>query len=193
REYAEVEWLMAAGEFDGAYKRLEALAQTAEAAGRTYRAVQFQVRIATLLHRSGRPSDAIAHLVSALSISEASGMRRTFLDEGLSMKLLLDSLLESPPTGLSEPTLAYARSLAVLLQTLCPEVPPDSLPSRQTTDPLSQREREILELVAKARSNKEIARHLAISPETVKWHLKNIYGKLTAMNRRDAVRKGSFL
>ncbi|MBA9966133.1 LuxR family transcriptional regulator [Ralstonia pickettii] len=120
-------------------------------------------------------------------------MRRTFLDEGLSMKLLLDSLLESPPTGLSEPTLAYARSLAVLLQTLCPEVPPDSLPSRQTTDPLSQREREILELVAKARSNKEIARHLAISPETVKWHLKNIYGKLTAMNRRDAVRKGSFL
>lgn len=56
---------------------------------------------------------------------------------------------------------------------------------------LSRREREILELVAKAQSNAEIGRALFIAEGTVKRHLSNIFRKLGAVSRIDAVRKGS--
>lgn len=51
---------------------------------------------------------------------------------------------------------------------------------------LSEREREILELLAQAMSNKRIARILNVSAETVKWHLKNIYAKLGVAGRGGA-------
>ncbi|CAL9534754.1 HTH-type transcriptional regulator MalT [Streptomyces sp. enrichment culture] len=54
---------------------------------------------------------------------------------------------------------------------------------------LSRREREVLEMVAKAMSNSQIARQLGITTATVKRHLNNIYGKLDAVSRIDAVNK----
>ncbi len=54
---------------------------------------------------------------------------------------------------------------------------------------LSQRERELLSLVARAHSNRQIARGLGISEATVKRHLQNIYLKLDAASRMDAVNK----
>lgn len=55
-------------------------------------------------------------------------------------------------------------------------------------DNLSVREMEILELIAKGKSNKQIAEILCISTETVKSHVKNIFRKLEVKNRVDAVR-----
>jgi len=52
---------------------------------------------------------------------------------------------------------------------------------------LSPREREILELIGQGRSNKEIARHLGISPETVKSHIKNMFTKLGVERRAQAI------
>lgn len=56
---------------------------------------------------------------------------------------------------------------------------------------LSPREREILKLVAKAQSNAQIGRELFIAEGTVKRHLSNIFRKLGAVSRIDAVHKGS--
>jgi DNA-binding NarL/FixJ family response regulator len=56
-------------------------------------------------------------------------------------------------------------------------------------EPLTQRECEVLALLADGLPNKAIARRLAISDETVKYHLGSIFGKLGASNRTDAVRQ----
>jgi DNA-binding NarL/FixJ family response regulator len=61
--------------------------------------------------------------------------------------------------------------------------------SRPDRSPLSARELEVLRLLAQAMSNDQIARRLFISRGTVKRHLSNIYGKLGAVSRVDAVRK----
>ena len=58
---------------------------------------------------------------------------------------------------------------------------------------LTARELDVLKRVAEGSSNKEIARQLFISPETVKKHLKNCYTKLHAHNRLDALRKSGLL
>ncbi|WP_330328589.1 response regulator transcription factor [Streptomyces sp. NBC_00536] len=60
-------------------------------------------------------------------------------------------------------------------------------PAAPAGEPLSAREREVIELVAKGTSNREIARALFISEATVKTHLTHIYGKLSAKDRAEAV------
>jgi len=52
---------------------------------------------------------------------------------------------------------------------------------------ISSREREVLELLAAGRSNKEIAQHLAVSPNTVKTHVSNLFGKLSVRRRTAAI------
>jgi DNA-binding CsgD family transcriptional regulator len=54
---------------------------------------------------------------------------------------------------------------------------------------ISGRELEVLELLAAGRSNKEIARHLAVSPNTVKTHVSRLLGKLEASRRTEAILK----
>jgi LuxR family transcriptional regulator, maltose regulon positive regulatory protein len=56
-------------------------------------------------------------------------------------------------------------------------------------EPLSDREIEVLQLVAEGRSNQEIAARLYLSLRTIKFHTSNIYGKLGVKNRTEAVAK----
>jgi len=57
----------------------------------------------------------------------------------------------------------------------------------ELVEPLTDREREVLALLAQRMSNKEIAQALTISPQTVKRHATNMYQKLQASGRREAV------
>jgi LuxR family maltose regulon positive regulatory protein len=57
-------------------------------------------------------------------------------------------------------------------------------------DPLTERELEVLRLLAEGLSNKEIAERLIVAPSTVKQHLKNIYSKLDVHSRTQAVARG---
>jgi ATP/maltotriose-dependent transcriptional regulator MalT len=60
-------------------------------------------------------------------------------------------------------------------------------------EPLSQREQEVLELIAQGLTNREVAQKLFITTSTVKVHTRNIYGKLDVGNRTQAIAKARTL
>ena len=67
---------------------------------------------------------------------------------------------------------------------------PPPLSGRNLVEPLSERELEVLRLIAAGLSNREIAGRLVISLSTVKGHTANIFGKLGVKNRTQAVARG---
>jgi two-component system nitrate/nitrite response regulator NarP len=90
--------------------------------------------------------------------------------------------------GLEEPELLVAVLLVGLAQLLRPYLIPFLV--RSSSDyPLTDREAEVLGLVAEGWTNSEIATRLSISPGTVKKHLDHIYGKLDVGSRTEAVVK----
>ena len=63
--------------------------------------------------------------------------------------------------------------------------------AEMVVDPLTEREREVLQLAAEGLANKQIALRLAISEHTVKFHLSSLYAKLGVTSRTEAVRAGA--
>jgi two-component system, NarL family, nitrate/nitrite response regulator NarL len=74
-----------------------------------------------------------------------------------------------------------------------PPVASDNASDRRRPRALTQREREILALVAAGASNKTIARRLGVSPNTVKFHIVAVFNKLEATTRAEAVAKAARL
>ena len=70
---------------------------------------------------------------------------------------------------------------------------PQQTQTSAITDSLSAREGDILKLIGEGLSNKEIARNLAITPETVKSHVKHIFTKLNVDNRAQAGARAQIL
>jgi two-component system, NarL family, response regulator YdfI len=86
---------------------------------------------------------------------------------------------------------AAASGLVVLhpreLNAALPASAPASPPLAELAEPLTRREREVLQMLASGVGNKEIAAQLAISEHTVKFHVTSILGKLGAASRTEAV------
>jgi LuxR family maltose regulon positive regulatory protein len=68
-----------------------------------------------------------------------------------------------------------------------------SAPRMNPSMALTPKERRVLELLARNLSNKEIAMAMQIGEETIKWHLKNVFGKLAAGSRKQVVRRAHLL
>jgi DNA-binding NarL/FixJ family response regulator len=68
---------------------------------------------------------------------------------------------------------------------------PNLAEAEQVVDPLTDRERQVLQLTAQGLANKQIAASLEISENTVKFHLSSLYAKLGATSRTEAVRAGA--
>ncbi len=77
-----------------------------------------------------------------------------------------------------------------ILGQLGQRVPIEAMNIDSPDEPLTLREREVLEMVSRGLSNKMIARRLSISEHTVKFHVSSIYTKLGAASRTDAVSRG---
>lgn len=85
------------------------------------------------------------------------------------------------------PTISAERWLTNLQQT---EAQAEEIDAGLVDEPLTSREREVLELLSRGLPNKLIARRLQISEHTVKFHVSSIYTKLGASSRTDAVSRG---
>jgi DNA-binding NarL/FixJ family response regulator len=85
-------------------------------------------------------------------------------------------------------TLREARASGAEADAILIAAPPAERQATEVVEALTQRESEVLELLAEGLSNKAIAVRLGISDQTVKFHVASIGGKLGAANRTDAVR-----
>ena len=138
-------------------------------------------------HRNGDTAQANELLRNVVEIGQPARLIRPFADLGPAIAPLLSQL------DLDEEGLRYVGQILAA-------IPGDNGQSRQGAsrspgipESLSEREIEILSLLARDLSNKEIAEKLFISTGTVKRHAHNIYGKLAVGSRREAVSKAAGL
>ncbi len=99
---------------------------------------------------------------------------------------------DAPPEELAAATFAVAQGLIVLPKALTERLLQEpAAPVEELSEPLTAREREVLELLGRGLSNRLIARELHISEHTVKFHISSLYSKLEVNNRAEAVSQGA--
>jgi LuxR family maltose regulon positive regulatory protein len=182
---------------------LERLLQAAEAGERTGSTIEILVLQALAHQMQGDIPAALAPLERALSLAELEGYVRVFVDEGPPMAVLLAKLHEHsrkrPRTALTNAPLAYIERLFALLrgervqEGTSPAAPTASAPAHSLLDPLTERELEVLLLIAAGLSNREIADRLVLALSTVKSYVNTIYSKLQVQSRTQAVARARAL
>jgi LuxR family maltose regulon positive regulatory protein len=159
---------------------------------------------ALILDAQGKEPAAMERLTESLVLARPGGFIRNFVDMGPPMVDLLKRMhrqnvavdyIENLLAAFSDDEQVVApesesadHPVASPYQPLRP-----STPSQPLLEPLTNRELDVLELLAQRLQNKEIADKLSVSTETVKAHLSNIYQKLNVSKRREAVEKAKKL
>jgi LuxR family maltose regulon positive regulatory protein len=166
--------LLALGKEEAAAEKLEAIYQQSDRAGRGYAVVATRV-----LQSLAATNEAArqAYLADAVKRAEPDGYIRTFVDDGIALVPVLRQLAEQgiAPEYISRIVIAMGMKQKAAVVETAP-----------ITEPLSEREIEVLRLVAEGLSNREIAGRLFISPGTAKTHVHNLCGKLGVRNRTEA-------
>ncbi len=187
-----------------ALTRLERVLERATAQQRWNQVIEARLLQALAYQVNQQEHEALSALASAVRLAEPEGYIRSFLDEGTPMQTLLSSLRaqerKQGPTPYLDAVLASFSSLTLHKEQQHPELhtSPSSprLPHEQASpllDPLSEREQEVLRLLAQGASNQEIAEQLVVTAATVKFHVSNILSKLQAHNRTQAVARARSL
>jgi len=170
------------GYYKEAQDLLKQLQCRAEERGRMMRMVEILNLQALVLQSQGEMRAALEVLKQALQLAEPQGYMRVFIDLGRPMARLLYEAaskdLEPAYTGRLLAAFPAAKNELVGVQ---PAETPDEL-----VEPLSQRELEVLHLIADGLTNRELAERLVISLSTVKGHTANIYSKWGVNNRTQA-------
>jgi len=188
---------------DKALALLEPLLPRMEQQGRTGLVIEIQVlralafRAQALSRGSARGDNlaqAMTALERALSLAEPGGYVRIFVDEGEPMAQLL---YQAAARGIAP---EYAGRLLAAFEIETVERPKTKARDPLSVvhpsaliEPLSEREIEVLQLIAEGLSNREIAQKLALSVSTIKVHTYNIYGKLGVHSRTQALAKARAL
>lgn len=180
---------------DFALNILRRLLHRAEQTQRFGSQISLLLRIAcayTLCQKTDQACEAVS---KALILAAPQGYLRTFLDEGAPVVALLGRLQQSSRQGLPLVPHSHSGYLQRLLQAAASDRAEQQHGEGIVAliEPLSQRELEILRLLSAGHSNAEIAEVLVIGLNTVKTHLKNIYGKLEVSTRTQAIARARTL
>jgi LuxR family transcriptional regulator, maltose regulon positive regulatory protein len=153
--------------------------------------VNFQMKAAVVDFRSGNMGAVQRAVPDALRRGMRLGLVRSLLDADPAALDVITRVMQGEP---HDPVLSfYMNRLQAAHAAFADRPATANVPANGRsgvgygTETLSERESRVVNLLAKALPNKKIARTLGISPETVKWHLKNIYGKLGVSSRDEAV------
>ena len=205
---------LAQGRAADALRLLDRQRALAEAGGRAGRLIEIMGLQALALEAQAQPDEAKATLSQALSLARPEGHIRVFLDLGWPLCELLErsaargAATRTHGAAAARITREYVRELLDAFrqereaqgdpstssgQALAKAVSLTPALAEALIDPLTEREMEVLQLLAEGRSNKEIAGRLVVAPSTVKQHLKSIYGKLDVHSRTQAVARGRAL
>ena len=189
---------LAEGRYAAALEALEEAQTLLEARGRTVALIELLVLKASVHERLGGLAEAEDALGRALRLAEPSGCLRIFVEAGDEIAPLLRSLVargvtpalvmrilgalagERPPAG-AMPSPAVPGVLSVPMPSGRRATPADLV------EPLTERETEVLPLLATHLTSTEIAEHLYVATSTARTHIKSIYGKLGVHSRDDAV------
>lgn len=184
--------LIAQRRLDQAAALLERLRQAAESGGRMSRVFESLALLALVRQAQGDTPAATSALTRALTLAQPEGFIRLFVDEGQPMAELLGKMKSEG--GRMK---AYVNQLLFACNTNT-ETQENKKTNFQPSafslqpslvEPLTERELEILHLIAQGYSNAEIAHQLVLTTGTVKLHAHHIYGKLAVTNRTQAVAK----
>jgi LuxR family maltose regulon positive regulatory protein len=172
---------IAKGEYNGALALSQRLLQKAEAEKRLGRVIEILV-LQSLAFQGKRDIDqALSVLKKALSLARPEGYTRVFLDEGEPMaKLLYQAKVHRMDQE-------YASEL---LSALGKAPGTEAQPTQRLIEPLTARELEVFKLIEAGCTNQDIADGLVISIPTVKRHISNLYAKLGAKSRAQAISLG---
>ena len=157
--------------------------------------IEVQALSALALQAEGNLDGALTSLKAALAIAESGGFVRMLIDEGEPMLQLLRQAATRgiAPEYTSKLVASFEQPARAALSSTSSD-PPQQPPGLQPlVEPLSERELEVLRLLATGLSNPEIAQRLYIATSTVRSHLKNVYGKLNVHKRWDAVHRAEEL
>ncbi|MFY0666236.1 MAG: hypothetical protein JXQ97_16560 [Natronospirillum sp.] len=137
---------------------------------------------ARVSHAQHDTPTALHCLAQAIELAEPHNALRVFLDEGAAMEALLK---EAQSQGLEQnKSSAFVENL---LRLFCP--PNITIQPIELPEPISKREREVLQLIAEGLSNQEISERLHRALSTIKGHNKSIFEKLNVQRRTEAIAK----
>ena len=185
--------LLAHGRPDQARELLERLQAPAVVQQRTGSRIEVQALQALALAASGEEAGAVAALAQALTLARPEGYVRVFADEGAPMAALLGRLVAAQrarQTAADGIPLAYLGRLARAFEQRTAATGPRGQAGTVVVAglgaPLSDRELEVLRLLAAGKPNRQIAEELVVALNTVKKHVTHILDKLGAANRTEA-------
>jgi LuxR family maltose regulon positive regulatory protein len=177
--------LVAEGDVRAALDLLDRLLEVAQTAGRDGSLVEAGL-VRALAHRANGDADsAAADLAAALTAGVPAGYCRLFLDEGPPMAELLGQAARAAAPDVR----THAEHLLAAAQRQPARAPAGPV----SEEGLSEREREVLRLLATELSGPEIAGELFVSVNTLRTHTKHIFSKLDVNTRRAAVRRAADL
>ena len=183
----------AQGCYGDAISILSGLLRDLQTVHNRYFALRVELLVASMKFRANQVEEALRAFGHIVAVFAKAGIYRTILDEGPEIEPLLLAFHETTACTNGSPDLQSF--VSNLLAAWKPHAQSEAQrsPASLPAEPLSRRESDVLKLMGEGLSNKEIARDLAIAPETVKSHIKNIFAKLNVERRAQAVSRAQIL
>lgn len=194
----KVDWLearrsMATGDMEDALPKLKKLSKHAESHGQRRKLIELEILRAIAFKANGQPNDAVRVFRHSLFMAAEEGLLRVFIDEAPAIEDVLTAYWDNRKTAWAagtEKSIVDVFLLKLVDALGLGEVKKNPMIDQSMmVERLTKRELDILRHMESGLPNKRLSEVLFIAEGTLKWHLHNIYAKLSVRNRSGAIAK----